>query len=407
MQLDLPTISAVNMTVTAILGVVLLLIWARERESPLIGWWGLALLIQAAGLAMVPVLLSADLPLAAAGALFVLGDGVKWKAAREFAHRRAHTFWILLGPIGFLLAVQPGLLQSFDHRLNALSTTLALYNFAMVFQFAQARSVRPAYRWPAVILLTILGFCYLSWLPLNLAMPIQESRWVAASIWFPMVILVALLLRVALAFVVLTLAEERGAMERRADALTDALTGLPNRRALFEAAGAFGKDPNLEGGAISVLIFDLDHFKQTNDRYGHALGDRVLKLFATTVRGHLDGRGIVARLGGEEFAAILPGVDQPGAVENGEAVRRAFAESGAFVDGLAVGATVSVGVASEAGGRSDFNALFRRADAALYAAKHAGRNRVALGPENGGSPQNVRTSPRGTIRTVSGGGAFI
>ena len=332
MQLDLPTISAVNITVTAILGVVLLLTWARERESPLIGWWGLALLIQAAGLAMMPVLFSANLPLAVAGALIILGEGLKWKAAREFVHGRAHSFWILLGPAGFLLAAQSGLLPSFEHRLNALFATLALYSFATAFQFAQAGSIRPASRWPAVILLAILGFCYLSWLPLNLAIPIQESRWVAASIWFPLVILVALLLRVALACVVLTLAEERGAMERRADALTDALTGLPNRRALFEAADAFGQDRDLEGGAISVLIFDLDHFKQTNDRYGHALGDRVLKLFATTVRTHLDGRGIVARLGGEEFAAILPGVDQPGAVENGEAVRRAFANSGAFVD---------------------------------------------------------------------------
>ena len=114
MQLDLPTISAVNMTVTAILGVVLLLTWARERETPLMGWWGPALLIHAAGLAMMPVLFSANLPLAAAGALFILGDGVKWKAAREFAHGRAHAFWILLGPAAFLLAVQPSLLQSFD-----------------------------------------------------------------------------------------------------------------------------------------------------------------------------------------------------------------------------------------------------------------------------------------------------
>jgi hypothetical protein len=95
------------MTVTAILGVVLLLTWARERETPLMGWWGLALLIQAAGLAMMPVLFSANLPLAAAGALFILGDGVKW-------HGRAHAFWILLGPAAFLLAVQPSLLQSFD-----------------------------------------------------------------------------------------------------------------------------------------------------------------------------------------------------------------------------------------------------------------------------------------------------
>ena len=214
-------------------------------------------------------------------------------------------------------------------------------------------------------------------------MPISESQWVDASIWFPIVILFTLLLRVALAFIVMSMAKERRAMERRVEALTDALTGLPNRRALFEAADALSQDRDLKGEAISVLIFDLDHFKQTNDRFGHELGDRVLKLFAITAHAQCDGTGLVARLGGEEFAAILPGADPLEAVGTGEAVRRAFAKSGAFVDGLAVGATVSVGAASDLGVAGDLSALFRRADAALYVAKRAGRNRVELlGPDD-------------------------
>jgi GGDEF domain-containing protein len=73
-----------------------------------------------------------------------------------------------------------------------------------------------------------------------------------------------------------------------------------------------------------VLIFDLDHFKETNDRFGHAFGDRVLKLFAATASAHLNGGSIVARLGGEEFAAILPGADPLEAAGAAEAVRRAF-----------------------------------------------------------------------------------
>jgi diguanylate cyclase (GGDEF)-like protein len=308
----------------------------------------------------------------------ILGDAIKWKAARGFIHRPAHVFWILLGPVAFLLAVQSGLLHSFDYRLNALSTTLAVYNFATAYQFSRAKGEQPASRWPVVVLLVLLACFQMLWFPLNVAMPINEARWVAASIWFPTVMLLALLLRVAIAFVVLSLAKERSNIERRMEALTDALTGLPNRRALFEAVDAFGEDRDRTGGAISVLIFDLDHFKRTNDRFGHELGDRVLKLFATTARTHLDGSSVVARLGGEEFAAILPGVDRLGAVETGEAVRHAFANSGAFVDGLPVGATVSVGVAWDAGGGGDLNALFRRADAALYAAKRAGRNRVEL-----------------------------
>jgi len=102
-----------HVTITALLGVVLLLIWARGRESPLIGWWGFALLVQAAGLAMTAVLFFANVPLAIAGAIVILGDAIKWKAARGFIHRPAHVFWILLGPVAFLLAVQSGLLQRY------------------------------------------------------------------------------------------------------------------------------------------------------------------------------------------------------------------------------------------------------------------------------------------------------
>lgn len=234
-----------------------------------------------------------------------------------------------------------------------------------------------------MILLVVVGVGYLSWLPLNLAMPIGAVQWAVISVWFSAIILLTLLLRVALAFIVLSMAKERRELEQRTEALTDALTGLPNRRALFEAADAFGQGRDLKGDAIAVLIFDLDHFKQTNDRFGHALGDRVLRLFATTASAHLNGRSIVARLGGEEFAAILPGADPLDAACAGEAVRHAFANSAAFVDGLPVGATVSVGAASDVGVAGDLDALFRRADAALYVAKRAGRDRVELlGPDD-------------------------
>jgi diguanylate cyclase (GGDEF)-like protein len=385
MHLDMQTMSVVNVTVTAILGGVLLFTWAREPGGPFVGWWGLALLTQAAGVAMTVAAAPANASglIVVGTAAIILGDAVKWMASREFAHRRARLLWILLGPVGFLLAAQSGYFQTFDHRLVAVCTILSVYNFAAAIELSRANGEMLAARWPAVILLVVVGLGYLSWLPLNVAMPIHASQGVVASEWFPAVILMTLLLRVALAFIVLSMAKERREMERRAEALTDALTGLPNRRALFEAADALGQDHVLKGDAMSVLIFDLDHFKQTNDRFGHALGDRVLKLFATTAQARLDGTSIVARLGGEEFAAILPGADPLEAVGVAEAVRHAFANSAAFVDGLPVGATVSVGAASDLGFAGDLNAMFRRADAALYVAKRGGRNRVELlGPDD-------------------------
>jgi diguanylate cyclase (GGDEF)-like protein len=404
MHLDMQTISAVNVTVTAILGGVLIFTWARESESPFVGWWGLALLIQAAGVAVAATSSSANAKelLAIGTASIILGDAIKWKASREFAHHRAQLLWVLLGPVGFLCAMQLGYLQTFDDRLSAMCTILSLYNFAAAFELSRSNGERLPSRLPAVNLLVITGLGYLSWLPLNLAMPIQESQWVVLSLWFPAVILITLLLRVTLTFIVLSMAKERRELERRVDALTDALTGLPNRRALFEAADALGQDRDLKGDAISVLIFDLDHFKETNDRFGHALGDRVLKLFAATAAKHLNGTSIVARLGGEEFAAILPGADPLEAVGAAEAVRHAFANSAAFVDGLPVGATVSVGAASDVGVAGDLNALFRQADAALYVAKRAGRNRVEhLGPGDASPLAEVEAAVRTARRRPS------
>jgi diguanylate cyclase (GGDEF)-like protein len=402
MHLDMQTMSAVNVTVTAILGLVLVFTWARERQCAFVGWWGLALLAQSAGVVIAAAASTPDADdlLAIGTATIILADAVKWMAARRFANRRANLFFVFLGPVGFLLAAQLGYIASFDGQLGAVCSILSLYNFAAAIELSRANGERLASRWPAVILLIVIGLGYLSWLPLNLMIPIHQSSAVVVSVWFPTVILLTLLLRVALAFIVLAMAKERQELEQRVDALTDALTGLPNRRALFEAADALGQDRALKDAPISVLLFDLDHFKETNDRFGHALGDRVLKLFATTASAHLNGSSIVARLGGEEFAAILPGADPLEAVGAAEAVRHAFAKSGAFVDGLPVGATVSVGAASDVKLDNDVSGLFRRADAALYVAKRAGRNRVELlGPEDGSAFPEVGEVVRSSRRT--------
>jgi diguanylate cyclase (GGDEF)-like protein len=397
MHLDMLTMSAASITVTGVLGIVLVFTWTRERESVFVGWWGLALLLQAAGIVVsASSSLQNDADLVTIGtASMVLSDAVKWQASRQFANHGLNPISMLLGPLGFLLAAHSGYLNEFDDRLLVVCALSSIYNFAAAFELSRVNGEALASRWPAVVLLIVSGLSCLSRLPLNLIMPIHEAIAVFSSSWFPTVVLLTLLLRIALAFVVLSMAKERQEMEQRTDALTDALTGLPNRRALFEAADAFGQERSILGGQISVLIFDLDQFKQINDRFGHAQGDHVLRLFAAKSKEHLNGTSIVARLGGEEFAAILPGADASAAVRAAEAVRRAFAKSAAFIDGLPVGATVSAGAASDSDLHSDLNALFRRADAALYAAKRGGRNRVEyLGPEDTAAFDQVA----GTVR---------
>jgi diguanylate cyclase (GGDEF)-like protein len=211
-------------------------------------------------------------------------------------------------------------------------------------------------------------------------MPIGEAGQVFASSWFPAVVLVVTLERIALAFCVLAMEMERQELEQRMHALTDPLTGLPNRRALFEAADRLSQHSQyLKGDPISVLVFDLDHFKKINDTFGHRLGDRVLQIFADILTDNLQTGSIVGRLGGEEFAAILPGADLMTAAATAEKVRASFAHSAAVIDGANVAGTVSVGAACHDDVMDcNFAALFHRADGALYTAKNAGRNRVEL-----------------------------
>ena len=174
--------------------------------------------------------------------------------------------------------------------------------------------------------------------------------------------------------ITLTLHHARAAKRHRLEANTDALTGVLNRRALFQRFG----DTDVVPG-IAVIMFDLDHFKQINDRRGHAYGDTVLQAFADVMRDELRLSDIVARLGGEEFCAILPGRDWDTARTVAERIRKAFADRGLPIDDMGTIATVSAGMAT-GGPEEPFASVLSRADAALYKAKEAGRNQVHAAP---------------------------
>lgn len=181
---------------------------------------------------------------------------------------------------------------------------------------------------------------------------------------------------------------------------TDALSGLLNRRGFEYHARGTLRRAFRHGMPVSLVIADLDHFKSVNDSFGHACGDRVIEVFATILREAANGDHVVGRIGGEEFAILLPGVNLTAARLLAEGTRSAF---GALpIEGLPASyrCTASFGVAELHPG-AGFEELMQRADEALYDAKKGGRDCVRVSAAKGGPEQQAQTrkdAPRFTDR---------
>jgi diguanylate cyclase (GGDEF)-like protein len=171
------------------------------------------------------------------------------------------------------------------------------------------------------------------------------------------------------------IAREREEMSSTSAARIDSLTGASNRGTFLARSERFVRRSREDRTAVSLILFDLDHFKAINDTHGHASGDRVLKCFVETAGAMLRPADLLGRLGGEEFAAILPGAGVEAACVIADRVRRAFEVAPTAAGEPAVDATVSAGVATLRSGMS-LEDLLEAADQALYRAKALGRNRV-------------------------------
>jgi diguanylate cyclase (GGDEF)-like protein/PAS domain S-box-containing protein len=168
---------------------------------------------------------------------------------------------------------------------------------------------------------------------------------------------------------------EAGEILRRSTSC-DHLTSLMNRRAFFEAAQLELLRWERAPRALSLIMFDADHFKQINDSRGHPAGDAVLRALAASMKAIFRQADIVARVGGEEFVAMLPSTGTAGALVVATRLLRAVEAQTVVVDGSDIRYTISAGVATMDADVSGLDALIKRADVALYEAKRKGRNRV-------------------------------
>ena len=161
----------------------------------------------------------------------------------------------------------------------------------------------------------------------------------------------------------------------------DYLTGVNNRRYFMERAEQELRRANRSGNQLSIFMLDIDHFKRINDRYGHKVGDLVLKMLAEVCQSALRDIDVLARMGGEEFAVLLPETESSLAIEVARRLQDSINKASLPLEGdLAIKIQVSIGVASMTSPHDNMDILLHRADTALYEAKNIGRNRICVAP---------------------------
>ena len=233
-------------------------------------------------------------------------------------------------------------------------------------------------------------------LVLNVALATDEieAGWRAKALVIGLVVLTLCGLTIGLALLFGRELRRRAAIQAELARLsqTDALTGLPNRRRFEEVSARAWESALRSGTPLSLLVVDADHFKCYNDRYGHAVGDEVLKGLARCLSASVHRpEDLVCRVGGEEFVLLLPATDQAGALRIAERVHAVVSALAIVATGIGPGTvTVSVGLASavpNASGSMAMLDLYRRADAALYEAKAGGRNQTRCAEPDGATVQ--------------------
>ncbi|HNW81963.1 MAG TPA: diguanylate cyclase [bacterium] len=178
---------------------------------------------------------------------------------------------------------------------------------------------------------------------------------------------------------------EKKETEKKLETLasTDDLTGMWNRRYFFEIGKIEFSRSKRYQASFSLIMIDIDHFKNTNDRFGHAAGDETLKNISAVLKKNLRDVDLIARMGGEEFAALLPNTEISGALIVAERLRKAVEETPLLVEDKTIPSTISIGISGYKNS-SSLDELLKNADAALYIAKNEGRNCIRISEADNG-----------------------
>jgi diguanylate cyclase (GGDEF)-like protein len=378
MSLDTPTLYLFATLVAAMLG-AMLLYFGRQENIRALNWWGAAYILGAASVAvwtLASSILGETLSLAF-NALGFVACGMMWNAARVFHGRKPSWAGLFLGAIAWVAVVVAVAPDAVALRMTVGAAIVAIYAGLTAAELWSERRKALQKRWPTIIVPLLHGFVLM--LPILLGDLLRTDSGGFANIWVTAFAVNLVLYAVGTVFLIFMLVSERTVRAHKTAASVDPLTGMFNRRGFAEATSRMIAREAAAGRPVTVMIFDIDHFKSINDRFGHPAGDEVLKVFASVVTSTLRITDLCGRIGGEEFAALVPcSIEE--AVYAAERVRETFETCGIVVDDNAVVTTVSIGVAGGPA-HTELDILLAAADTALYQAKRGGRNRVQAATE--------------------------
>lgn len=376
-RLDTATLQFATAVVMVLTLLVALVLWRASEAESYARCWAAGYAMICVGLILgalrdhIPALLAIVLGNALLGmGAVMIGNGV----ALFCRGRGSWPVW----PLGLAIVLAFGVFTYFYPALRVRIVLIALVFAAVCLRMAwllwfDAPADMRIVQWPLAVLIGIEFLLFLVHAS-TVLVPAAAEQYRDAPVVYNAVYLNALVAFICLLFGFTGLANRRLQLTLEHTAHHDALTGALNRHALDAMLFSAGESQEL--APLSVVMLDLDHFKQLNDRFGHQAGDEALRLFADAARRHLRQSDTLGRTGGEEFCLVLPRTDSEAACTIAERLRQLI-EDIIIPAAPAARLTVSAGVATTSGVRpADREALLKAADEALYAAKRAGRNRV-------------------------------
>jgi diguanylate cyclase (GGDEF)-like protein len=373
---SLTTFLAIAVFTPAVAGCLLLLSWLQHRRIVALAVWGSGFIIASIA-AMLIIVARGAIPnfwsIIVGNALLAVAYGILWSGARTFEGKRVSIALALTGLLVWLLACSIGPIYARPEARASVMAAIGIgYTLLAVRELWRGRG-DGAWRWPIIVLL----LAHAASIPVHIPVAAAWKDPDPADVdLLTFMIFEAAFVSICAAYLFGSLVSNRITVSYERASLTDPLTGVTNRRGFFQIGERLLMRTRFASQPTALIMFDLDNFKTINDKFGHGAGDDILVAFCRLATAQLRADDLFGRIGGEEFASLLPNTTPQDALWLAERVRTAVESASHSAGEHTIRAPVSAGVALSSNITADLKELLKAADQALYRAKALGRNRV-------------------------------